>query len=81
MRVRVDGISIHYVIDDEVGKLFKVCFDEVKNGKSKKSKIIERLWSWKAIKTIGEGFSYISEVEGIPVYKLRTMSKKEEGKK
>ena len=76
MKYRLKNWKFHYLIDDEVGKLFKV--EVEKKTVRKKTVATERLISWKAIRNVVEALEYLTTIEDIPVWKLRTMMKKEE---
>ena len=67
------------MIDTDIGKLFSV--ELVEKTVKKKKVLTEKLWCWKAIKDVDDALDYISIVERLPVWKLRSQMKKVEMKK
>jgi len=77
MKYKIDTCMYKYLINTDTHKLFHL--ELVEKIVKKKQVIVEKLWCWKAIKDVGDALDYISIVERVPIWKLRSQMKKIEG--
>lgn len=70
--IEIKNWQFHFRIDEESGKVWHV--DTALKGKKKEP--VERLMLYKGFGRLEEAFDYLAKTTGLPVWKLRQMSRK-----